>query len=130
MDKKERNLRPERRSSPRKKPSVLQNLTNKRMVASATSKRGSLEKGDTKLNLSRTSDKAEPGAGAGPRRRSGGEAAPAPGELSDLNKRKLRVAVYNALHIMNVEEKNPLFKKCFPKLFNICKMYVLEGCDE
>ena len=128
MDKKERNLRPERRSSPRKKPSVLQNLTNKRTVASATSKRGSLEKGDTKLNLSRTSDKAEPGAG--PRRRSGGEAAPAPGELSDLNKRKLRVAVYNALHIMNVEEKNPLFKKCFPKLFNICKMYVLEGCDE
>ena len=123
-------MRPERRSSPRKKPSVLQNLTNKRTVASATSKRGSLEKGDTKLNLSRTSDKAEPGAGPGPRRRSGGEAAPAPGELSDLNKRKLRVAVYNALHIMNVEEKNPLFKKCFPKLFNICKMYVLEGCDE
>ena len=130
MDKKERNLRPERRSSPRKKPSVLQNLTNKRTVANTASKRGSLEKGDTKLNLSRTSDKAESGAGVGSRRRSGGEAAPAPGELSDLNKRKLRVAVYNALHIMNVEEKNPLFKKCFPKLFNICKMYVLEGCDE
>ena len=55
---------------------------------------------------------------------------PAPGELSEIHKKKLRIAVYDALHRSKVDEKNPLFKKCFPKLFQICKMYVLEGFDE
>jgi len=40
------------------------------------------------------------------------------------------IAVYDALHRSKVDEKNPLFKKCFPKLFQICKMYVLEGFDD
>ena len=58
------------------------------------------------------------------RRKSSGD-RPAPGELPEMHKKKLRIAVYDALHRNKVEEKNPLFKKCFPKLFQICKMYVL-----
>ena len=52
------------------------------------------------------------------------------GELSEVNTKKLRIAVYNVLLRNSIEEDNPLFKKCFPKLFNICKMYALEGLDE
>ena len=108
----------ERRVSPRKKP-VLQNVTNK--IKTEQFKRRSNEK--SKLDTSKNSDKGDA------RRKSGGE-PPAPGELSEIHKKKLRIAVYNSLQKHKIEEKNPLFKKCFPKLFQICKMYVLEGFEE
>jgi len=125
----------ERRVSPRKKAAgPLQNMTNRRSVHESLGSRKSLqvpqrrssqERPDSKLNLSKGSDKGSE------RRKSGTETAPSgPGELSDINKRKLRIAVYEALHKQKIDEKNPLFKKCFPKLFNICKMYVLEACEE
>ena len=79
----------------------------------------------SRLDTSKNSDK-----GDARRKSGGGGEAPAPGELSEMHKKKLRIAVYDALHRNKVEEKNPLFKKCFPKLFQICKMYVLEGFDE
>ena len=50
-------------------------------------------------------------------------------DLSEVNKKKLRVAVYEALLGKKIGEKDELFRPCFSKLFNICKMYVLE-CDE
>ena len=108
----------ERRVSPRKKP-VLQNVTNK--IKTEQFKRRSNEK--SKLDTSKNSDKGDA------RRKSGGE-PPAPGELSEIHKKKLRIAVYNSLQKHKIEENNPLFKKCFPKLFQICKMYVLEGFEE
>ena len=60
------------------------------------------------------------------RRKSAGET----GELTDINTRKLRTAIYDVLMKNNIDQNNPLFKRCFPKLFNICKMYALEGPDE
>ena len=60
------------------------------------------------------------------RRKSAGET----GELTEVYTKKLRIAIYDVLMENNIDQKNPLFKKCFPKLFNICKMYVLEGPDE
>ena len=116
LDKNEKNVKPERRVSPRKKP-VLKNVTDKNMQV----RRKIAEK--SRLDTSKNSDKGDA------RRKSGGE-PPAPGELSEMHKKKLRIAVYDALHRNKVDEKNPLFKKCFPKLFQICKMYVLEGFDE
>ena len=52
------------------------------------------------------------------------------GELSEVNTKKLREAVYNVLLLNSIDQKNPLFRGCFQKLFSICKMYVLEGPDE
>ena len=114
LDRKERIVRQERRVSPRKKP-VLPNVTDKNMQVRKSQK--------SRLDTSKNSDKGDA------RRKSGGD-PPAPGELSEIHKKKLRIAVYDALHRNKVDEKNPLFKKCFPKLFQICKMYVLEGFDE
>ena len=114
LDRKERIVRQERRVSPRKKP-VLPNVTDKNMQVRKSQK--------SRLDTSKNSDKGDA------RRKSGGD-PPAPGELSEIHKKKLRIAVYDALHRSKVDEKNPLFKKCFPKLFQICKMYVLEGFDE
>ena len=116
-------IKQERRTSPRKKVGPLQNFTNKKPISTVQVKRESLEKSDSGLNSSKNSDK-----GAA-RKKSVGDPAP-PGELTEINRKKLRVAVYNALQLAGIEEKNPLFRKCFPKLFNICKMYVIEGADE
>ena len=91
---------------------------------SSSSRRPSLDKSDSMLDISKNSEKGEN------RRKSGGEAGANPGDLSDINKRKLRLAVYDTLIKNKIDEKNPLFKRCFPKLFNICKMYVIEGSDE
>jgi len=49
------------------------------------------------------------------------------GDLSDLNRKKLRAAVYEALLRKDVGEKDELFRPCFAKLFNICKMYVVDA---
>ena len=117
IDKKEKTVKQERRVSPRKKP-VLQNVTDKNVQV----RRKTINE-KSRLDTSKDSDKGEA------RRQSGGDRA-APGELSEMHKKKLRIAVYDALHRNKVDEKNPLFKKCFPKLFQICKMYVIEGFEE
>jgi len=118
IDRKENGVRQERRVSPRKKQ-VLKSVTDKNMQL----RKKTVEK--SRLDTSKNSDK-----GDARRKSGGGGEAPAPGELSEMHKKKLRIAVYDALHRNKVEEKNPLFKKCFPKLFQICKMYVLEGFDD
>ena len=48
-------------------------------------------------------------------------------DLTDTNRKKLRTAVYETLLRKNIKEKMPLFRPCFAKLFNICKMYVIEN---
>jgi len=48
-------------------------------------------------------------------------------DLTDTNRKKLRTAVYESLLRKNIKEKMPLFRPCFAKLFNICKMYVIEN---
>ena len=50
-----------------------------------------------------------------------------PADLTDNNRKKLRTAVYESLLRKNIKEKMPLFRPCFAKLFNICKMYVIEN---
>ena len=52
------------------------------------------------------------------------------GELTEVNTKKLRGAVYDVLLANRIDPENPLFKRCFQKLFSICKMYALEGPDE
>jgi len=52
------------------------------------------------------------------------------GDLTDLNRKKLRGAVYEALIRKDVREKDELFRPCFAKLFNICKMYVMDAQTE
>ena len=52
------------------------------------------------------------------------------GDLSEVNRKKLRGAVYEALLRKDVREKDELFRPCFSKLFNICKMYVMEAQTE
>ena len=118
----------QRRSSPRKKIShPLANIANKKpSKLIATAKRQSLDKSDSKLNVSKGSDKGDSSS----RRRSGHGQESWNGELSEVNRKKLRVAVYTALLGNKIKEDNPLFKKCFPKLFNICKMYLQDGPDE
>ena len=49
------------------------------------------------------------------------------GDLTDTNRKKLRTAVYESLLRKNIMEKMPLFRPCFAKLFNICKMYVIDN---
>ena len=49
------------------------------------------------------------------------------GDLTDTNRKKLRTAVYESLLRKNIMEKTPLFRPCFAKLFNICKMYVIDN---
>lgn len=49
------------------------------------------------------------------------------GDLSETNRKKLRLAVYEALLRKDVREKDELFRPCFAKLFNICKMYVVDA---
>jgi hypothetical protein len=41
----------------------------------------------------------------------------------DLFRQKLRNAVYFALSSRGIDEKSSLFRPCFKKLFDICKMY-------
>merc|ERR1712096_475565 len=57
------------------------------------------------------------------KRKSGGDG----GELTDMNRKKLRSAVYEALLRKDIGEKHELFRPCFAKLFNICKMYVVDA---
>ena len=119
----------QRRSSPRKKVSQpLANIANNKKHSKmiATTKRQSLDKSDSKLNVSKGSDKGDSSS----RRRSGHGQESWNGELSEVNRTKLRVAVSTALLGNKIKEDNPLFKKCFPKLFNICKMYLQDGPDE
>jgi len=52
------------------------------------------------------------------------------GDLSEVNRKKLRGAVYEALIRKDVREKDELFRPCFAKLFNICKMYVMDAQTE
>jgi len=52
------------------------------------------------------------------------------GDLSEVNRKKLRGAVYEALLRKEVEEKDELFRPCFAKLFNICKIYVVDAQAE
>ena len=103
--------KPERRSSPRKKPAGRVEASSRRPPVRRTDERAGSEGG------------AQEAAG---KRKSLGEN----GELSAGNKTKLRGAVYDVLLKNNIMEATPLFKKCFPKLFRICEMYVLEGPDE
>jgi len=58
------------------------------------------------------------------KRKSGGGDA---GDLSEVNRKKVRGAVYEALIREKFSEKDELFRPCFTKLFNICKMYVMEA---
>merc|ERR1719431_2468014 len=51
-------------------------------------------------------------------------------DLSEVNRKKLRGAVYEALIRKDVLEKDELFRPCFAKLFNICKMYVMDAQTE
>jgi len=44
-------------------------------------------------------------------------------QQEDLFRKKLRNAVYDALSKRGIDEKNDLFRACFKKLFEICKMY-------
>ena len=44
----------------------------------------------------------------------------------DIYRQKLRNAVYEALESKGVDEKHKLFRGCFRKLFEICKMYAAE----
>lgn len=41
----------------------------------------------------------------------------------EIHKQKLRNAVYEALVDKGIDEKHKLFRSCFKKLFDICKMY-------
>ena len=43
--------------------------------------------------------------------------------MSSFYRKKLRNAVYDALSKRGIDEKNELFRACFKKLFEICKMY-------
>ena len=114
----------ERRSSPRKKVSQpLNNISNKKPTVVTAARKTRPDKSENKLDVSRSSDKS------GDRRKSGGQESWG-GELTEVNRKKLRVAVYTALLSHKIDEKNPLFKKCFPKLFSICKMYIQDGPDE
>ena len=38
-------------------------------------------------------------------------------------RQKLRGAVYDALEDLKINEKDALFRPCFKKLFDICKVY-------
>ena len=40
-----------------------------------------------------------------------------------FSRQKLRGAVYDALEDLNVRPQDALFKPCFKKLFEICKIY-------
>ena len=56
-------------------------------------------------------------------------------ELTEINRKKLRGAVYEALIRNGLGEKisgkqNPLFIACFRRLFNVCKQYVVGGTPE
>ena len=100
--------KPQRRSSPSKKPAG----TRQPPVRPSEGRR--------------STDGGKKEASRPNRRKSTGEN----GELTDVNTKKLREAVYDVLMLNSIEQANPLFKKCFPKLFKICKMYALEGPDE
>ena len=41
----------------------------------------------------------------------------------DLFRQKLRNAVYTTLSAKGINEKSTLFRPCFKRLFDICKMY-------
>lgn len=47
-------------------------------------------------------------------------------DLSDVNRKKLRSSVYESLMGKDIQEKSPLFRPCFTKLFSIVKMYVID----
>lgn len=44
----------------------------------------------------------------------------------DIYRQKLRNAVYEALSEKGIDERHKLFRSCFRKLFQICKMYAKE----
>jgi len=48
-------------------------------------------------------------------------------DISDINRKKLRGAVYETLMRKGLDEKHALFKPSFVKLFNICKVYVMDA---
>eukprot|EP00092_Neocalanus_flemingeri_P026589 GFUD01028818.1.p1 GENE.GFUD01028818.1~~GFUD01028818.1.p1 ORF type:complete len:828 (+),score=221.61 GFUD01028818.1:45-2528(+) len=118
------------RSSPRKKATLsvpikkpvshklsprTRKLGYKQQPAQKAGKDLAAAAGDTK-KIATKADNSE-------KRKSGGET----GELSDLNRKKLRSAVYQALLTKDIEEKHDLFRPCFAKLFNVCKMYVVDA---
>jgi len=63
------------------------------------------------------------GGGEESRRGGGGEVST---DLSDVNRKKLRSSVYESLMGKDIQEKSPLFRPCFTKLFSIVKMYVID----
>ena len=105
--------KPQRRSSPSKRPAGGETASARQPPARPSESRRSTE--DARKGGSKTG-----------KRKSTGEN----GELSEVNIRKLRSAVYDALLGNNLDEKSQLFQKCGSKLFIICKMYALEGPDE
>jgi len=128
------------RTSPRKKPAVKPVSNHSTGKASFKPQKSSFSKpSDPVAKIPRSSNnvvtqkKAPPVLSKGDskpkkneeKRKSGGDL----GELSETNKKKLRAAVYEALIRKNVLEKDELFKPCFVKLFNICKMYVIDALD-
>ena len=109
--------KPQRRSSPSKKAAG-----GERETAAAMARQPPVRPSENR----RSTEGGKKEASRPARRKSTGEN----GELTEVNTKKLREAVYDALVGNSIERTNPLFKKCFPKLFNICKMYALEGPDE
>ena len=115
------------RKSPRKRlPEAVRDRRSQegsRKDQAGTMRRGSDSGRQDQAGPRRSTDGGRQDQG---RRKSAGET----GELTDINTRKLRTAIYDVLMKNNIDQNNPLFKRCFPKLFNICKMYALEGPDE
>ena len=124
VDKKTTAAPTSRRSSPRKAP--------------ASASLSPLKQVEIKPSVKDLQKLGKPKAGQNPARRSlvassssGGtkdsQKKPPSDDLTDINRKKLRTAVYECLLRKDIQEKTPLFRPCFAKLFNICKMYVIEN---
>jgi len=58
---------------------------------------------------------------------SGGGGKSAPKSADEVFKKKLRIAVYDTLEKRGIDEKHALFRACFKKLYEICKMYAKDA---
>jgi len=115
-----------RRSSPRKALAPIASSPLKQVEANLGKSKAELSK--VAQNPGRRSLVASSSSGGNKdslkKKNTGGDVN---ADLTDTNRKKLRTAVYESLLRKNIKEKMPLFRPCFAKLFNICKMYVIEN---